>query len=191
MAALLAAAVYLAVPLKVTFSQDGPHERRSPSPQASPDDLTFSPLSIFDGFLVDDNGAPIKVKDKNNKELLITTHGHAFHASNGETARVFGADLHSTAFAREYLEKRLKTAEIIHRGPRNQNKPSHAGERIVALISSPVQLEKGGQSTAHKTTALVIYINGASYVEISADTLAVALALEAYLDGLSSTPTRR
>jgi len=143
---------------------------------------------MFDGVLADDKGNLLTVM-KDNKKEYVTIHGYAYRASDGEVARVFGANLITKEFARKYLESKLKGAEIIERGPRFGNKRGFVGERIVAQSTSPSSLDKGDPSAIHppKKETFIIYIEGTSYVETSSYSMADALALEKYNEAIRIT----
>jgi hypothetical protein len=162
---------------------DGQAGGSAKSEPSSKKEITFTVLTMFDGVLDDGKGSPLVVMRGNKKEY-VTFHGYAYKASDGEVARVFGADLITMEFAREYLETKLKRAEIIERGPKLGNKEKSGGERIVAQPSSPSSLCKGHQSTPPKKETIIIYIDGTSYVETSSCSLADALALEKYIEAV-------
>jgi hypothetical protein len=143
-------------------------------------ELTFTITSGGDCVL-SDGGTPTMVKNSEGKEVAVPCRTTLYKASNGETAHLFGTDLISQKFAAEYLEEKLKGANVIERKPRINKQGVTIGERIVALLNARTEPHKRGPNDPHKSVPTIILTVGTSYYELSSNSLEVALALDAYL----------
>jgi hypothetical protein len=162
----------------------------TPTPQAPPrEKVTFTILAVVDGFDPSDDTPAVNRKHKDDPYNHVWLHGGSFRASDGKRMAAITANLVTPASAAEYLARKLKTAKIIDRKPRKNEKGEIFGERIVALVSVPANPDRKGPDDPHKTIASVIRTDGTFYSAISANvsddppaSLDDVLALEQYLD---------
>jgi hypothetical protein len=139
--------------------------------------------SLWNGFLTDGDGFNLfKVKDNKGKLVVIQFAGSIHAAPDGEPIILCYSDLVTTAFAKDYLQEKLKTLKIIDRKPRINEKGELIGERITGFLDVAVDPHKRGPNDPVATLALVIRTDGTNYSEISCRSFDDTLAFEKEID---------
>jgi hypothetical protein len=136
--------------------------------------------------------APEPTNPTTHFKIVLVTNGKLEHAHqvdgarystpNGEYAYSLSVHFDSTSYAIEYEEKTLKTAEeIIEREGQDENEKTDRIERVV------LRTHLSPQALNPDPRFHVIRRNGSNYLELKADKLDLAYALEKQLLG---TPTK-
>jgi hypothetical protein len=147
--------------------------------------------SLWNSFLSEgDRSTPVKVKDKNGKLVDIGFYGSIHAAPDGEFIILCYSDLTSPAFAKDYLQEKLKTLRISDRRPRMNEKGESIGERIVGFLDAPNDPNKQSPNDAHTSFVVVIRTNGTNYSEICCRSLVDALAFEKLVEETNSAHGR-